>query len=1346
MTVLTQNRMELSGDQPSRTASYFPQPQGEQACLHELFESQVDLRGDAVALASGGKSISYAELENRSNRLAHFLRSLDIGPGSFVGLCLERSEIAIIAILACLKSGAAYVPLNPSHPDDRLRFIIFEAEIKTILTEGEQQKRLETFFEGVVVPLDTRAADIATYAPHRLSRFDTGVVPTDICYVLYTSGTTGRPKGVIAEHRNVTHFVSAFNKVCVTTTEDRIFQGFSLSFDGSVEEIWMAFSNGATLVVPDGDAPRFGNELGRYLQRCGVTYFSTVPTLLSTMTEDVPTLQQLVLSGEPCPQELVTRWTKPGRLMLNVYGPTEATVNTTAAILQPGCPVTIGQPINGYKTLILDAEMRPVPPGEKGELYVGGPGISRGYLKQPELTSRSFIRLYKTGDLARTNENGELEFFGRLDSQVKIRGYRVELSEIEALLLEQEEIASAAVRVCERDGDSCLAAFVVLDESVSFFDRDRIYATLKARLPAYMVPAYLDVLDALPMLSTGKVDRKHLPDPATPLLASLIETSTAETLLEERIQRIWADSIKVECIGVEQDFFLDLGGHSLLAAKLVTALRSEGIEIAVRDLYSYPSVRKLATFLENDKPTSQSPGVKGSPRFEGLEPVTRKFGIGAVAVQLTYYLALVPLLSLPLLIIVPPIIEMLYFKRTVLEVIVFLLLVGLCVWPVLILVGIGSKWVIIGRYKPGAYPLWGSYYIRWWLVMRLQSLSGLGIFAGTPLAPMIWRLMGAKIGRNCLLQCRPTSAWDCVTIGDDTSLGFDTQLPAVRIEDGYLLIGNVEVGDRCFVGCHSFLGLDVKMENDSQLDDQSLLADGNSIGAGQSCRGSPAQTTQSIAPAAEPLRRSAALKCAFCVLQMFSLVMLGLILGLPGVLIGFSMAFMVIHASPYLWIPLIATSVPVLILFACCYLAWCKNAVCPAPATGEYRLYSFDYLQFWLLTAVMRIVRGAGWIIFTTIYLPPWMRLMGAKLGKHTEMSTVWSFYPDMLEVGDGVFLADGCVMCASRFHLGRFSVMSSRIGNRTFIGNSALLPAGAEVGNECLIGVLSVPEDPRRRVPDGTDWLGSPSFKLPNRLKVGGFEEKTTYAPTTKLYIQRALVDALRILIPAYLITFLGTTTFIITVGLYHLGGAWAVYALAPVLLWTALVVAVGVTVTIKWSVMGTFKPVVVPLWSRYVWLNEMVAGIYEIVMGPVVTLFYGTPFAAPLLRLLGCKVGKYCYIGSDLFSEFDLVEIGDYVALNDVAVIQTHLFEDRIMKSSHLRIGDGCSVGNMSVVLYDTEMHRGAVLGPLSLLMKGEIMPEHRHWYGIPTIAANDGRRAVASSAQRGFESAVASRVVSL
>ena len=460
-------------------------------------------------------------------------------------------------------------------------------------------------------PLDSERDVIAKRTSKRLSSEETGVSGENICYVLYTSGTTGRPKGVVALHRNVVHFVKAFNAVCKTTPEDRIYQGFALGFDGSVEEIWMAFSNGAALVSGTKCTPRFGNDLARFLTRQGVTYFSTVPTMLSTITDPVPTLRQLVVSGEACPPELVNRWAGQDLLMLNVYGPTEATVNTTAAVCKAGKPVTIGKPLDGYRLSILDPEGRPVEDGEEGELYIAGVTLSQGYLKQPELTQRAFIqrggeRLYRTGDLVRRNEDGEIEFFGRIDNQVKIRGFRVELSEIESVLLEQPGISNAAVILSELRGTPCLAAYITLKTGETA-DRAKIAEVLRSRLPRYMVPTFLEELPSFPLLTSGKVDRKRLPE-AKVLLAQTGDLEQPETELEKKVAAAWCKTLSVNEVGVEQDFFLDLGGHSLLAAKLAAQLRDDAdINIPVRDIYNFPTVRKLAAHLGVSQPSKNLP-------------------------------------------------------------------------------------------------------------------------------------------------------------------------------------------------------------------------------------------------------------------------------------------------------------------------------------------------------------------------------------------------------------------------------------------------------------------------------------------------------------------------------------------------------------------------------------------------------------------------------------------------------------------------------------------------------------------------------------------------------------------
>ncbi|MDO5499878.1 MAG: amino acid adenylation domain-containing protein, partial [Propionibacteriaceae bacterium] len=1262
----------------------------ETPCLHELFERQCDADPDGTALICGDLSLTYAELDAEANRVAHYLRAHWVGPGSLVGLFYERSELPIIAILGCLKAGAAYVPLDLGHPDERIQYIAAEASIQVVLTEGRLADRCDRLVEAEVIATDLAADAIAACADRRLSPTEIGLTPDDLCYVIFTSGTTGRPKGVMTEHRNATHFIPAFNLVCSTTPQDRIYQGFSLGFDGSVEEIWMAFSNGATLVVGDRTAPSFGNDLAKYLSDLEVTYFSTVPTMLATMTDEIPSLRQVVVSGEACPPQLVADWARPGRLMLNVYGPTEATVNTTAFACEPDRPVTIGKPLAGYEAWILDSSMEPVPPGEKGELYIAGDGIARGYLNQPELTARQFLaapdnggRLYRTGDLVRLNDAQEIEFFGRIDGQVKIRGFRVELAEIEAVLREDDAIRESAVKVHTEDGVDFLAAYAVLERSAEL-DRTRLLSTLRSRLPAYMVPSTLDTVPAVPRLTSGKLDRGALPDPGTPLVDEGGVGEPPANDQEAQIADTWASVFGLPEVGVTQDFFLDLGGHSLLAAQMVARLRARtGIRVAIRDLYAHPTVRRLADHLSR----TQQPR-RAMPTGTDIVPTRArpKVGWGVAAFQAVFMTILLGLLLLPLAVVAPVLDAMVGVETTLVAGAVFFLILGLLLQPVMLLLSIMAKWAIIGRYRPGAYPLWGSYYIRWWIVQRFVEVSGHGRLAGTPFMSIYYRLMGAKVGRNCVLGTEHCSTFDTIRIGDDTAIGPETHLLGYRVENGYLVIDTVDIGNGCFIGAHSALGLGVCMDDGSRLDDMSLLADGTVLQEGEEVHGSPAEPGEVGVPTDRIRRPSRARLVLFsAAAHLLSWVSI-ILLGLPALVV----AVFLLAAAQQGWfltgLALAALAGPLLIALTCVWVALIKNLWLRRSTPGVHRVYSLYYLRHWLAYSVLRTSRLILLPVFTTIYLPPFMRLLGAKVGRHAEMAAVWAFVPDTLTLGDGSFLADGAFIGGHRTFAGHFEVRPNSVGRRSFIGNSAMLPVGARVGDDSLIGVLSVPPSRTEPTPDGTDWLGSPAFTLPNRDKVTRFSEESTYLPTRTMYAQRAAIDALRIIIPIYATALLAIGAVAAILSLYRNFGLEIMLLAVPLLALAEATAAVAVVVVLKWVVMRRFDPIVTPLWSRYVWLNEMVNGAYESLMFPFVDLFSGTPYAAPLLRLLGCRIGRHCYIGSALFSEFDLIEIGDHVALNESSVIQTHLFEDRIMKSSSLKVGDGCTVGNMSVVLYDT------------------------------------------------------------
>jgi hypothetical protein len=368
-------------------------------------------------------------------------------------------------------------------------------------------------------------------------------------------------------------------------------------------------------------------------------------------------------------------------------------------------------------------------------------------------------------------------------------------------------------------------------------------------------------------------------------------------------------------------------------------------------------------------------------------------------------------------------------------------------------------------------------------------------------------------------------------------------------------------------------------------------------------------------PAGELLRFGTVRRVLFTASALVFSYLSGLFLALPGIgiLLIWLKAFWegwIVHA-----ILITAGALPLLVVITCLWIALLKAIILRRAKPGVYELYSVYYLRYWLADRLMRASRGILLPLFTTLYLPPWMRLLGAK-----------------------------------RTHGGRWEIRANRVGRRSFVGNSALLPTGATVGNNCLLGVLSAPPSRVEPVPDGTDWLGSPAFRLPNRQKVGGFNESLTFRPTRKLYLQRAFVDALRVLIPGYIGFTLGLAGTFVLLYTYEIYGVWTAFAVAPFSGLILAALAVAFVVALKWAVMGKFKPVIVPLWCPYVWCNEMINGVYESIMAPVVAAFFGTPFAAPLLRLLGCRIGRHCYIATSLFSEFDLVNIGDHVALNPV------------------------------------------------------------------------------------------------
>jgi non-ribosomal peptide synthetase-like protein len=615
------------------------------------------------------------------------------------------------------------------------------------------------------------------------------------------------------------------------------------------------------------------------------------------------------------------------------------------------------------------------------------------------------------------------------------------------------------------------------------------------------------------------------------------------------------------------------------------------------------------------------------------------------------------------------------------------------------------------------------------------------MFVGTPLMTLYYRAMGAKVGKNSTICTPHCTAFDLVTIGNDTSVGADTQILGYRIENGWLILDRVAVGDECFIGGHCCLGLNTAMRDRSRLGDMSLLADDSVIESGQDMCGSPA------VPAQIDLPDIPAPRGTFERTFLFGLVHLGLIYVMGYILIvsalpALAMVGYGLFAGGPLWGVVAAfAAVPLSLLWYLFLVVAIKRIAIGRIDPGVYSLYSLTYVRYWFLDYLLNNTRHLVMPLYATLFLPGLLRMLGAKIGPQVEISTALHIMPDLLEIEEGSFLADACIVGGHRIHRGVVDLCANKIGKRTFIGNSALVPAGVDIGDNGLIGVMSMPPAGVTRTPDGTRWLGSPSFELPVTEKVAAFGDEQTFRPSKGIVRLRAAIELMRVLLPS-LITTASLVVFCATIVLaYGALPLWGVLLLVPFVVLALSLASVLVVAMLKRLLMGTFEPTVQPLWSRYVWLNEVVNGLYESIVAVAVAPLMGTPFIAPCLRAMGCKIGRWVFLETTLFSEFDLVEIGDYASLNLGSTIQTHLFEDRVMKADHLKIGEGCSVGNMTVVLYGTEMQCRSSLAPLSVLMKGEVLPSFSRWSGIPTKPVDSMPPVgdIAQSVMRGLEAAL-------
>ncbi|KHF43052.1 non-ribosomal peptide synthase/polyketide synthase [Saccharomonospora viridis] len=584
--------------------------------LLESFQAQVAATPDAIALAYGDGTLTYAELDAKANRLAAFLRARGAASERLVAVALPRTPDLLVTLLAILKTGAAYLPIDTGYPADRISYMFDDAAPALAVTTGELVERVPTREGTQVLLLDD--PDVIDAVDAESEDFPT--IPRDAdtaAYVIYTSGSTGRPKGVVVTSANLDNFLVDMRGRIGLDADDRLLAVTTIGFDIAALELFLPLVSGARVVLADPDVVRDPAAVVRLCERAGVTAIQATPSWWRALVQDGETgrldLGTALVGGEALPGDVARALTGIAASVTNVYGPTETTIWSTAASVtgEPDMRPSIGVPIGNTSVFVLDERLAPVPVGVVGELYIAGAGVARGYLGRPGLTAERFVarpfgepgeRMYRTGDLVRWLSDGTLAYVGRVDDQVKLRGFRIELGEIESVLRELPEVAGAAVVVREdRPGDHRLVGYVVPAPGVEP-DRARLVAQLRSRLPDYMVPAAFVVLDELPMTPNGKLDRRSLP---APQLEAAAASRAPRNPREEILAELFADVLGVSTVGIDDDFFA-LGGHSLLATRLVSRVRSTlGVELSLRALFEAPTVAGLSAALDGAQATGR---------------------------------------------------------------------------------------------------------------------------------------------------------------------------------------------------------------------------------------------------------------------------------------------------------------------------------------------------------------------------------------------------------------------------------------------------------------------------------------------------------------------------------------------------------------------------------------------------------------------------------------------------------------------------------------------------------------------------------------------------------------------
>ena len=1276
---------------------------------------------------------TYQELETQASQVAKHLEP-GISADSVVAILLPRDQGGLyIAQLAALKAGAAFTCIDSAFPDAQIREILEDAQPVWVVTDEAGAERLEKASLGggkvCTIQATVLAKAAASTAPTR--QF---IGPENLAYLIYTSGTTGRPKGVMIEHRAIANLVEANLPAFGLGPGDRVAQGSSPSYDSSLEETWLAWASGATLVVMDDQAVRLGPDLVPWLRSERITVLCPPPTLLRTTGCEnpagaLPDLRLLYVGGEALPQDVVDRWATGCRLV-NGYGPTECAVTSMRTDIRLGEPITIGYPVPGFSAWVLDEALNEVPRGQRGELCLGGIGLARGYRNRPELTAEKFPthpalgRIYRTGDLVSLDETGAMHCFGRIDAQVKLRGYRIELEAIEARLSEFPGVREAACTVQGEGPQASLVAFLVPEEPSTPPDPETLKAALKKILPIYMVPNRWSFLTTLPTTVGGKLDRKNLPvlEPAAAMQDG--QVTGPRTPIETLVAAAFKDVLPGEAkVSIHQDFFNDLGGDSLLAAMVVSSLREhpETASITVRDVYEARTVEALAQRIHREAPASDQVLVT-SRRQEG-HPFLATVAQG---LWLLLGLWLGALASYGVAFRVLPWVTQAWGWLTCLLLSPLLGFLGIGLYAVLALgLTVAVKWLFIGRYRPLRAHLWGGFHVRHWMVVTTARLVPWAFLEGTEFRILALRALGAQIGKRVHIHRGVNlqlGGWDLLALGDDVSLGQDALVRLVDLEDGQLVVGPVTMGEgstlevRAGVDGHSAHGAG------ATLTALSSLKRGDRIPSGERWSGVPAALAGPTPPAPEAGIIPSLSPWGYTWRLMGAKLLHALLAALPveGVLLIFALGSGVSTERVLAWLYhpglepgvlgvgaiLALVTGPLLLMTEALLL----RAMGPIKE-GVIPRWSASYLRVWLKAG---IVLSAGEWLSGTLFWPPWLRLAGMKVGPGCEISTILDVIPELVSIGAETFFADGIYLGGPRVDRGTVTLGRVSLGANTFLGNHVVIPCGHDLPEDVLVGVSTVAEEALIR--KGTSWFGLPPFELPRR-EIVEMDRSLTHEPSPIRYWNRVFWEALRFVIPVLpLLVFAA----------WYEGLVWAQHQWGelPYLLGAVPLASLCVgaffalfILGLKWFLLGRVKPGVHPLWSCWCSRWDFLYVVWGVYGRGFLGALEGSLLLSWYLRAMGVGIGKRVALGPG-FSHVvdpDMLHFEDGVTVS--AMFQAHTFEDRVLKIDHIVIRKEASVGTASVLLYGADIGERTWVAPHSVVMKRERLLADHDYDGCPT-----------------------------